>query len=173
MNFIHLVIDVIVELLIEFVFNVLWQVVVKILVWERWFWELSEGIEVWSVLEALDVHHIWELKVRLRRGHHICRINLPHVDIPKLVHVIVCYLIHLPDLTLTSNLAILLELGLGHVILVTWARELLGNIVWLLPLCLSMLNNILNVWAQVLRIDTTHGGLLSRIKLLWLVIMLH
>jgi hypothetical protein len=62
-NFIHLVIDVIVELLIEFIFNVLWQVVIEVLIRERWFWELSERIEVWSILETLNVHHIWELKV--------------------------------------------------------------------------------------------------------------
>ena len=172
-NFIHLVIDVIVELLIEFIFNVLWQVVIEVLIRERWFWELSERIEVWSILETLNVHHIWELKVWLRRGHHWCRVHLSHVYIPELVDVIVCHLINLPDLTLSWNLAKLLRLGMRHKILLAWSHELFVHIVWCISLCLSMVNDILYALTQVFRISTAHGGgLLSSVKLLLYVNLL-
>ena len=75
MYLINLVINIIIKLLIELVLNVLRQIVVKILVWERRLRELSEGIEVGSILERLDVHHIWELEVGWR-GHHWRRVHL-------------------------------------------------------------------------------------------------
>ena len=47
------------------------------------------------------------------------------------------------------------------------------HIVRLLTLCLCMIDDILNVWTQVFRIGTAHcGGLLSSVKLLWLVNLL-
>jgi len=98
---------------------------------------------------------------------------LTHIHIPKLVDVVVCHLIYLPDLTLAWNLAKLLRLGLRHEILMTWSHELLIHIVRLLTLCLCMIDDILNVWTQVFRIGTAHGGgLLSSVKLLWLVNLL-
>lgn len=69
MYFIDLIIYVIVKFLIKLVLDILWQIVVEVLVGELWLWELRELSEVRSILEALNVHHVWELEVRWLRRH--------------------------------------------------------------------------------------------------------
>lgn len=102
-DFIHLVIDIIVKLLIEFVFNILRKVVVEVLICELRLGELSKGVEIGRVLEALNVHHVGELEVRWLRGHH-----LAHLNVAKLVDVIVSHLVNLTDLARNLSIKLLL-----------------------------------------------------------------
>lgn len=165
--FIHFIIDVIVELLVEFIFDILRKVVVKELVWELRLlrlWELRERVEVWRVLEALDIHHVRELVICGLRRHlpKVRRVHLPSIHAAKLIDIIVCSLIDLSDLSMNRNLSSKLLskarlLRKRHEILLTSSHELLVHIEWLLPTALSMIDDILYALTKVLRVASTYS----------------
>lgn len=165
MDLVHLIVDVVVKFLIKLVLNVLRQVVIEILVWELWLWELRERAEVGRILEALNVHHIWELEVRWRRHLLLCLakvsswINWSHVHVSELVNIVICHLIYLTYLTLARSLSSKLLswarlLWMRHEILWSSSHELLIDVEWLFSTVLCVVNYILNTLTQIFGIST-------------------
>ena len=146
MNLIHLIIDVVVKLFVELVLNILRQIVVKVLVGVLRLGELREISEIWRVLETLHIHHIGELEIVLGWWHLtiIVVVHLPDVHTAKLIDIVVCHLINLPNLT--GHLSELL--GVKKEILLAVTHELV--IQWLLLVTLGLLNDVLDALVQVL-----------------------
>ena len=181
-DLVALVVDIIVKLFVEFVFDVLREIVVEILLGILWLWKLWEASEIWRVLETLHVHHIWELEIILRLWHlsKIIVVYLADVHISKLVDVVVGHLVNLTDLP--RHLSKLLRRY--HEFLLATSNKLLINVERLLAIALCVVNDVLNALMQVFWVFYSHvfGGVLGSenmlghidLLLIWLfVLMLH